>query len=61
VDRPDLPFVSHAIALANHFLGLRTAKNGNGTRFQKTLKRHVMPSRRKQDLVFSCYVYEKGV
>jgi hypothetical protein len=38
MDRPDLPFVSHAIALANHLLGLRTAENGNGTRFQKTLK-----------------------
>ena len=38
MNRPDLPFVSHAIALANRLLGLRTAENGNGTRFQKTLK-----------------------
>jgi hypothetical protein len=37
MDRPDVTSVSHAIALANHLLGLRTAKNGNGTRFQKTL------------------------
>jgi hypothetical protein len=38
MDRPNLPFVFHAIALANYLLGLRTAENGNGTRFQKTLK-----------------------
>ncbi|MCK4961328.1 MAG: hypothetical protein KAS19_02535, partial [Anaerolineales bacterium] len=25
---------------------IRTAKSGNGTRFQKTLKLHVLPSRR---------------
>ena len=38
MDRPDLPFVSHTIALTNHLLGLRTAKNGNVAWFQKTLK-----------------------
>jgi hypothetical protein len=38
MDRPDLPFVSHAIALTNYLLGLRTAENGNGTRFQEALK-----------------------
>jgi hypothetical protein len=38
MDRPDLPFVSHAIALAHYLLGLRTAEYGDGTRVQKTLK-----------------------
>jgi hypothetical protein len=38
MDWPDLPFVAHEIALADHLLGLRAAENGNGTRFQKTLK-----------------------
>jgi hypothetical protein len=32
MNRPDLSFVSHAIALADHLLGVRTAECGNGTR-----------------------------
>jgi hypothetical protein len=59
--RPDLPFVPHAIALANHLLGLGTAKNGNGSRFQKTLKKHALSSRGMQGFVFSSSVYVKGV
>jgi hypothetical protein len=45
MDRPDLALVSHAIALANHFLGLGAAEDGNRTRVQKTLKGHGFPSR----------------
>jgi hypothetical protein len=29
MDRPNFPFVPHEIALANDFLGLRTAEYGN--------------------------------
>jgi len=38
MDRPDLPFVSQAIVLANQLLGVCAAENGDGTRFQETLK-----------------------